>query len=92
MQTRRDVLGEKFANFRSYLRANCPGDILPNLELEILQKDDDDIVIYIMSQSTLNPEEGAGLFISRYGIPRDMHCTIQRYFTCFEYLLQESVD
>ena len=93
MASRREVLEEKFSNFRSYLRANCPPENLKQLEGEVLQKDTEDIVLYIQSQSSLNVEEGAARFIDRYGIPRFMQTTVHRYFTCFDYLIMdESID
>ena len=93
MQTRREVLEEKFTNFRSYLRANSPIGSLRKMEEEILQRETDDVIIYIRSKSTMNPEEGAGQFIDRYDIPRFMQSTVHRYFACFEYLLNdEEID
>ena len=93
MQTRREVLDEKFTNFRSYIRANCPPELLLKLEEEILQRETDDVIVYIRSKSTMNPEEGAGQFIDRYDIPTFMQSTVHRYFTCFEYLLNdEEID
>ena len=93
MQTRREVLDEKFTNFRSYLRANCPIGTLRKMEEEFLQRETDDVIVYIRSQATINPEEGAGTFIDRYRIPQTMHSTIHRYFACFEYLLNdEEID
>jgi hypothetical protein len=93
MQTRREVLEEKFTNFRSYLRANSPIGTLQQLEEEILQRETDDVIVYIQTQANLNPEEGAGHFIDRYSIPACMRSTVHRYFACFDYLLNnEEID
>jgi len=92
MQTRREVLEEKFVNFMKYLREHSPAGVLMKLEKEILQRNTDDIWLYIQSQTTLDPQEGAIRFVERYGIPQCMYDTILRYFQCFEYLLMESVD
>ena len=78
MQTRFEVLEEKFTNFRSYLRANSPIGALQKMEEEILQRETDDVIVYIQSQSTMNPEEGAGRFIDRYSIPAFMRSTVHR--------------
>ena len=93
MQTRRDVLEEKFVNFRKYLRENSPVGILSKLETEILQRNTDDIWLYIQSQTTLDPQEGVARFVERYSIPQYMRHMIVKYFECFEYLLMdECVD
>ena len=93
MQTRRDVLEEKFVNFRKYLREHSPAGILLKLETEILQRNTDDIWLYIQSQTTLDPQEGVARFVERYNIPKYMHYMIGKYFECFEYLLMdECVD
>ena len=93
MQTRRDVLEEKFVNFRKYLREHSPAGILQKLENEILQRNTDDIWLYIQSQTSLDPQEGVARFVERYNIPKYMHDTVRKYFECFEYLLmEESID
>ena len=91
MQTRRDVLEVKFTNFRFYLRENSPVEILRKMEDEFLQRETGDLVVYIRSQSTINPVEGAERFIDRYNIPVFMQSTVHRYFVCFEYLLNDEV-
>ena len=55
MQTRGEVLEEKFSNFRQYLREHSPASVLMKLEKEILGRDTDDIWLYIQSQTTLDP-------------------------------------
>ena len=92
MQTRKDVLEIKFTNFRQYLLENSPPLTRSKLEEEILHRKTDDIWLYVQSQTSMDPEEGADRFIERYDIPKFMRPTVKRYFTCFEYLLAETVD
>lgn len=93
MQSRKDALEEKFSNFKRYLREHSPTATLVKLEEELLQRHTEDIWIYVQSQTSLDPKEGALRFIERYSIPQAMHSTIERYFACFEYLLmEETVD
>ena len=63
------------------------------MEEEILQRETGDVIVYIRSQSTMNPEEGAGRVYRSLQYTEFMQSTVHRYFACFEYLLNdEEID
>ena len=92
MQTRGEVLNEKFENFRSYLRANTPSRSLAKMEAEILHRDMEEVILYLQANATTEPGEGAAAFNDHYSVPLYMQDTVERYFHCFAYLLGEEVD